>query len=190
MRSESQKTRLTRLMDAVCAWKDRAGSREAVAIEIVAAHRASGLDRLPKLAFESAGDHFTLAKNAADRIFRWLDDKSKDTNFMPANFEDSILAAMPRDLLIGYLNENLAKFDLCVRGLDGSDGAGFNPVKHLVSIAKETSEAQSAMANLADGATERELDEAERELAEAEETIRRARAEVAAQRGLGLKAVA
>jgi hypothetical protein len=190
MRNESQKTRLTLLMDVVCAWKDRVGSREAVAIEIVKAHRANGLDRLPKLSFETAGDSFTLAKNAADRIFRWLDDKSKDTNFMPANFEDSILAAMPRDLLIAYENERLAKFGLCVRGLDGSDGAGFNPVKHLVSIAKETSEAQTAMANLADGATPAELEAAARELAEAEESIRSARAEVAAQMGCTLKAVA
>ncbi|WP_377747088.1 hypothetical protein [Cupriavidus respiraculi] len=179
-------------MDAVCAWRDRAGSRETVAIEIVAAHRKLGLDRLPKLAFETAGDHFTLAKNAADRIFRWLDDKSKDTNFMPANFEDSILAAMPRDLLIAYENERLAKFGLCVRGVDGSDGSGLNATQHLIAIAKETAEAQTAVANLIDGATASELHTADRELAEAEETIRRARADVAAAaaRATGLKAVA
>lgn len=190
MRSESHKTRLTRLMDAVCAWKERAGSREAVAIQIVEAHRKSGLDRLPKLAFETSGDPFTLAKNAADRIFRWLDDKTKDSNFMPANFEDSILAAMPRDILIGYLNSWLEKFGLCVRGLDGSDGNGLNATQHLIAIAKETAEAQTAVANLIDGATEAELQAADRELAEAEETIRRARADVAAQRSNGLKVVA
>lgn len=190
MRNESQKTRLTRLMDVVCAWKDRVGSREAVALEIVSAHRASGMDRLPRMGFETAGDAFTLAKNNADRIFRWLDDKSKDSNFMPANFEDSILAAMPRDLLVAYENDRLAKFGLCVRGIDGSDAEGFNPVHHSMAITKEFGEAQIAMSNLFDGATPGELDVADRELAEAEEAIRKARSAVAAQRGCTLKAVA
>lgn len=36
----------------------------------------------------------------ADRVFRWLDDGTKDTNLVPANFVPSILAALPTDLKV------------------------------------------------------------------------------------------
>jgi hypothetical protein len=52
---------------------------------------------------------------------------------------------------------------------------------HLIKIARETSEAQAAVANLIDGATPAELATADRELAEAEEAIRAARANVRQQ---------
>ncbi|MGY6129131.1 hypothetical protein ACW9YV_27865 (plasmid) [Paraburkholderia strydomiana] len=186
MRSESHKTKLSILMDHVDAWRQRLGSREAVALEIVAAHKAWGGDRLPKLDFDMSGDTFTCAKNAADRIFRWLDDKSKDVNFLPANFERSILAAMPDDLRMSFLNEYLAPFGLVVHGIEAK--ATMNATAHLVRIAKESADAQGAIANLIDGATPAELLTADRELGEAEEALRVARADVRQQ--LNLKAVA
>lgn len=75
----------------------------------------------------------------------------------------------------------LSPFGLMVQGLNEAQAGTINATSHLVNIARETSEAQGAVANLIDGATKDELEKAERELAEAEEAIRSARAEVRAQ---------
>jgi hypothetical protein len=80
--------------------------------------------------FDMSGDSFTCAKNAADRIFRRLDDKSKDVNFMPVNFERSILVAMPADLRRSYLNEYLTPLGLSVRGIEAK--SSMNATAHLV----------------------------------------------------------
>lgn len=105
MRQESQKTKLTTLMHYVNIWKQRVGSRESVAIAMVERHYELGFDVVTGITFDIRGDSFKAAKTAADRIFRWLDDQTKEGVLMPANFEPSILAAMPKDLLLLYLNE-------------------------------------------------------------------------------------
>lgn len=107
MRQESQKTKLTTLMHYVNLWKQGVGSRESVAIAIVECHYELGLDVVTGITFDTRGDSFKAAKTAADRIFRWLDDQTKEGVLMPANFEQSILAAMPQDLVLSYLNESL-----------------------------------------------------------------------------------
>lgn len=181
MRNASQKTKLAHLMTYVDLWRERVGSREAVAVAIVEAHVAAGFNSRSKLQFETQGDSFTRAKNAADRIFRWLDDKTKDGNFMPANFEDSILLAMPQDLRLGYLNDWLAGIGMKAKGIETVEESGC-PVEHLKSISKESAEATSALAELLDGDTEAELARADRELAEQEEAVRKARAYVQSRR--------
>lgn len=181
MRTESQKTKLAHLMTYVDMWRERVGSRESVAVTIVEAHVAAGFNSRAKLQFDTQGDAFTLAKNAADRIFRWLDDKTKDGNFMPANFEDSVLLAMPADLRLAYLNDWLGQFDMRAKGINGEAGDGC-VVSHLKAVSKESAEATSAMADLLDGDTPAELDAADRELAEQEEAVRRARAYIASRR--------
>lgn len=188
MRAESQKTKLAHLMIYVDKWRERVGSREAVAVAIVEAHVAAGFNTRAKLHFDTQGDSFTMAKNAADRIFRWLDDKTKDGNFMPSNFEDSILLAMPEDLRLGYLNAWLAIFDMRAKGIHEGSAHGC-AVSHLKAVSKESAEATAAMADLLDGDTPTELDAADRELAEQEEVVRKARAYVASRRNK-LKAVA
>lgn len=188
MRSTSQKTKLAHLMTYIDKWRERAGSRESVAVAIVEAHMAAGFNTRAKLHFDTQGDAFTLAKNAADRIFRWLDDKTKDGNFMPANFEDSILLAMPEDLRLCYLNDWLGQFGMRAKGVHEEDSGGC-AVTHLKAVSKESAEATSAMADLLDGDTDAELDIADHELAEQEEAVRRARDYIRARRKK-LKAVA
>ena len=183
MRIESQKTKLALLLAHVDQWRARAGSRESVAQAIVEAHIARGANTQPKLQFETRGDVFTLAKNAPDRIFCWLDVKTKDNNFMPVNFEDSIVAAMPADIRLGYLNEWLGAFGLTVQGVNVSNGATFNATVHLVSVSKESSEAVGAMADLMTNTSEAGLERAERELLEAEEAARIAREALHGYRG-------
>lgn len=178
MRTDSQKTKLAILLHYVGEWRKRAGSRESVAQTIVETHIAAGRNSLPKLQFDTTGDIYTLAKNAADRIFRWLDDATKDSNFLPFNFEDSILAAMPADIRLAYLNDWLGSFGLAVQGVHAANGEPFNPTEHLVAVSKESSEAVGAMADLVGCPTAAKLDRAEKELMEAEEAVRAAREEV------------
>ncbi|BBP95940.1 hypothetical protein BSFA1_10690 [Burkholderia sp. SFA1] len=157
MRIESHKTKLAILSDHVEAWKARVGSRESVALLVVEAHRAWGGDKLPKLDFDMSGDAFTCAKNAADRIFRWLDDRTKDGNFMPANFERSILAAMPADLRISYLNEWLGQIDVTARQRSSATEADVNPQAIVQAIVRANHRTESDAADLLDGIDPGEL---------------------------------
>lgn len=182
MQNVSHKTKLTLLLDAVDIWKQRLGSREAVAIAIVEAHIKAGHNDLPKMHFEWRDGNMTLIKNAADRIFRWLDDKTKDATFMPANFEASILAAMPEDLRLSYLNEYLSAFGLVASGAESVNTPTFDATHHLIALTKECSEANIAVAQLIDGSSDETIGAADRELAEAEEAIRETRADIRAHR--------
>jgi len=179
MRNVSHKSRIAILLEYVDQWrKSMDWSRETVCEQIVEAHYRIGADRLTQVKFDRTGDLVTIQKNNADRIYRWLDDKSKDRNLLCANFEDSILAALPAHIRLAYLNEILSRFDLVAHGVEDVEGNAPNFTNGLVRIARETSEAQGAVANLIDGATYTELTKAERELAEAEEAIRATRADV------------
>lgn len=188
MRSESQKTKLAHLMTYIDKWRERVGSRESVAVAIVEAHIAAGFNTRAKLHFDTQGDSFILAKNAADRIFRWLDDKTKDGNFMPANFEDSILLAMPEDLRLAYLNDWLRTFGMAAKAVhEGDSDICISAL--LPSVIKESSEATFAMASLPADPTTADLDAADREFAEAIEKLQKGRAAFRAKR-TKLKAVA
>lgn len=189
MRNESQKTKLAHLMAYVDKWRERAGSREAVALAITEAHIAAGFNTRAKLHFDVAGDPFTRAKNAADRIFRWLDDKTKDGNFMPANFEDSILQAMPEDLRLAYLNEWLRQFGMVAKGrFDDAPDVCLTGL--LPGVIKEVSEAKFALASMPAEPSEKALDDADREFSEAIEELRKTQAVIRAKRKAGIRAVA
>ncbi len=192
MRNGSQKTLIGLVREHVNACRKALGwSREAVADVIVEAHERIGGIGTTGIRFEpKTTDTFERAKVNADRIFRWLDDDTKDTNLLPANFLPSILAGLPVEDRITLVNNILAPLGLTVRRLDGDTHQAQSATKHLVSIAKEVAEAQSAVANLIDGATLSELQRAERELAEAERTIQKAREDVASQLNSSLRVVA
>ena len=157
MRDVSQKTKLAILADHVDEWRQRAGSRETVAVLIVEAHQRLGGDKLPKLDFDMRGDAYTCAKNAADRIFRWLDDRTKDNNFMPANFETSILAAMPEDIRIAYLNEWLGRVGVASRLRESAADTEVNPSEIVQAITRVNHRTEAAAADLLDGIDPGEL---------------------------------
>lgn len=182
MRHVSHKTRIAIILEHVDAWRTANNwSRETVCEHIVEAHYKFGFDKLTQVNFDRTGDLATIWKNNADRIYRWLDDKSKDRNFLCSNFEDSILAAMPADRRMALLNDIYSKFDLVVRGAEEKQTDTFNATAHLVNVARETSEATAAMASLVDGVTPAKLASADKELSEAEEALRAAHAELRAQ---------
>lgn len=192
MRNGSHKSLIARVLEHVTACRKAAGwSREAMAEVIVEAHAKIDGPGATGIRFEPpTTDTFERAKVNADRIFRWLDDSSKDTNLLPANFLPSILAGLPMDARVALVNEILGPVGLVVRRLDNEGADCLSATRHLVTISKEVAEAQSAVATLIDGATVPELQRAERELADAEHAIKSARADVAAQLRTSLRAVA
>lgn len=163
-------------------WKRRTGFSDATICDlIVTGHNESGLAAKTGIRFSpGSADEYNRQKANAARIMRMLNDEPH-TEFESVqlfNMLPSILKAMPEDLRIGFLNEYLAPVNLTVRGIDQQYSSVLNAASHLVKIARETSEAQAAVADLIDGASQGELQQADRELAEAEEAIRAARADV------------
>lgn len=64
-------------------------------------------------------DVFERQKVNADRIFRWLDDESKEGTLMPANFLQSVLAGVPEDVQRRALDRILMALGFAVRSLTG-----------------------------------------------------------------------
>jgi hypothetical protein len=187
MRDTSHKSRIAIILDHVDAWRHSMDwSRETVCDVIVEAHYRIGADRLTQVKFERTGDLVTIQKNNADRIYRWLDDKSKDRNLLCSNFEQSILAAMPADIRLAYLNDILAPLGFVVRGIEPEENHGLNATHHVVNMARESAEALGAVADLISNPTPAKLALADRELADLEEETRITRADI--RREMTLKA--
>lgn len=124
MRSESHKSLISRIAEYVDDWRKAEGmSQTTVVDEIVKAHERIDGPAATGITFEKNPDEFNRMKANSDRVWRWLDDKSKDRNLLPVNFLPSILAAMPEDVRRSLLSEMLAPLGLGVRTLDGADDA-------------------------------------------------------------------
>ncbi|MCM1512001.1 MAG: toxin YdaT domain-containing protein [Oxalobacter formigenes] len=179
MRHESHKTLIAVLLEQVNAWrKSQAFSRETAAQAIVEAHEATGGPALTGIRFDKSNpDAFARQKAAADRIFRWLDDASKDSNLLPANFIPSILAALPVAYRVAALNELLRPFLLVAWPMD-TDGGALDAPLMLKTLVKEQSEATGAVADLVDGVTREELLRASKELSDAISTASTMRAAI------------
>jgi hypothetical protein len=182
MRNESQ-TFIGIIKTHVIEWRKREGwSRETVVQAIIETHARLNGPQITGIRFEpNTTDAFERQKVNADRVFRWLDDDTKDNNLLPANFIPSVMAAMPTDIRLHCAEDFLRPMGITVHFEDKQADGLLNATSHLVKIARETSEAQLAVADLIDGATPTELATADRELAEAEEAIRSARSDVRKQ---------
>lgn len=177
MQHESHKTRIGVIRDHVNAWRKAEGwSREAAAMAIVEAHLAIGAPARTGIHFDStSGDAFTTAKTHADRIFRWLDDETKDTNFMPANFEDSILAAMPMKRRMACIDDMYRPLGVVSRCIDGTAGADLDVHAHLCAVIKEDSESHQALADIMADGSSCTLERAHKEVSESIEAKMRVR---------------
>lgn len=181
MRNTSHKTMIATVLEHVNAWRKRSGwSRESVVQAIVAAHERIDGPANTGIRFEPQTlDTFERQKVNADRVFRWLDDSTKDNNLLPTNFLPSILAAMPIEVRLHCLDDLLRPLGIAGRPV-GEDLHELNAVALLRSMLSENSEAQQAVAELVDGATREELLNAQRQLAESTESTQRALAAVEA----------
>ena len=183
MRHESHKTLIAILREHTSAWrKSLDWSRETMAEHVVAAHDRLNGPAGTGIRFEpNTLDTFGRLKVNADRIFRWLDDESKDSNLLPANFIPSILAAMPHDRRRHCVDDMLRPLGLAVRTLaiEGGEALAQGQVTNLM---REQTEAATAAVALLDGdATVEELTLAHRELSESIVAARSVRATIEAQ---------
>lgn len=177
MRSESHRSWISTILGHFTGWRQAMGwSRESAVQEVVSAHERIGGPVVTGIRFDPpTRDVFERAKVNADRVFRWLDDSSKDTNLLPVNFMASLLEAMPMDVRQHCLDDLLRPLGLATRVIDGVGVVDVSPVDLLRGMIAENADAQRAVAALLDGATRVELVTAQRELSESIEVTKAAR---------------
>lgn len=177
-------TLISIIRDHVEAWRKANGwSRETTAQAIVEAHERIGGPAITGIHFDPpTKDTFERAKVNADRIFRWLDDATKDTNLLPLNFTTSILEAMPMDRRMPLVNDLLRPLGLATRVMPKVD-EGDATVMLFKGIVGSAGQAQSAMADLLDGVDPGELERAQSALTNAQNAIGNALVKVETKMG-------
>ena len=169
MRNESHKTLIGILREHVADWRRTAGLSSASAIDIiVAAHAHVGGPAVTGIRFDTHTDEFQRMKNNSDRVLRWLDDETKDTNFLPANFVFSILAGMPDDARVHCLNDMLRRFGLCVRAIESQDEGGLG-LGDICDLASADADAMASLAAVVAAPTQANYEIALRKAARAAE---------------------
>lgn len=169
MRNESHKTLIGILREHVADWRRAAGLSLLSAVDaIVLAHDTADGPAVTGIRFDAHTDAFQRAKNNSDRVMRWLDDETKDTNFLPANFVFSILAGMPDDARVHCLNDMLRRFGLCVRAIESSDEAGL-ALGDICDLASADADALASLAAVVAAPTQANYEIALRKAARAAE---------------------
>lgn len=167
------------LRDHIEAWRrDNRWSRETVADMIVQAHVRIGGTVFSGIVFEPpTTDTFERMRVNADRIFRWLDDTTKDKNLLPFNFFLSVLAALPEDRRVVLLNDLLAPLALHVEagGDDDAEVTHAELVEAFQSIVDHGAQATVATSQLLDGIAPGEIEHAEKKLGLIASTVKKAR---------------
>ena len=165
--------------DHVEAWRrENRWSRETAADFIVAAHERIGGPGFSGIAFDPpTSDTFERMRVNADRVFRWLDDSTKDRNLLPANFLWSVLAALPMDRRVLLVNDLLHPVDIAVRAVIDADGepTAEEIASNFREIVAHGSDATVAVSQLLDGIQSGEAEHAEAKLGMAAAAIQRAR---------------
>jgi hypothetical protein len=162
---------------AIDSWRKSAGqmSREAVATEVVAAHERIGADVATGIRFDSSSaDAFERAKVAAQKLFRWLDNVTRDAT-LPASMVQSVLAALPLALRVQAVNEILRPLELEAHQLQRADGCAFDALACASATVKESSEAAVALLTAGANPTPEALKAALKEVTEAEEAAANAK---------------
>lgn len=143
-------------------------SRETIAANIVEAHERLGADSVAGIRFEpKTVDTFERMKVNADRIFRWLDDETKDGTLLPANFIQSVLAGVPEEVQRRALDRILMPLGFAVRSLNLSPELVPFSVAVAVDLMKEQNEAAQAVTHLIDAHGRHDLEVAHQEISEA-----------------------
>jgi hypothetical protein len=166
--SNAPRTLIGIIRDHVTAWrKAKSWSRESVVAEIVGAHERIGGPDLTGIRFEpQTRDTYDRMKVNADRVFRWLDDETKDSNLLPPNFLQSLLAAMPPDVLISCVADLLRPLGLVPQPIGCAADGSLNAAVMLRGVMKEGGEAEQALLQLVAGPNTSALLSARKELTE------------------------
>jgi hypothetical protein len=175
-RSHTQRTCIATILASVNAWRKQEGwSRETVIDSVVEAHKRIGGPDATGIRFDpNTRDTYERMKVNADRVYRWLDDATKDNNLLPVNFLPSILAALPESDRMHLVDELLRPLGLASRVI-GDQHETQQPVgiAQLQYFIRESSEAAQAVAGLVDGASRDELEKAQKDISESLEIHRK-----------------
>ncbi len=165
------RTLIAILLSGLEDWRRSKGmSRQTAAQEVVEAHERIGGPSTTGIEFADNPDAYKRAAVNCDRVYRWLDDATKETTLLPANMSKSVLAALPQAYQVRALNEYLRDLHLAVHPL--STRVESPAPAHLKDMLRETAEAAAAFTDLLDGATRQELLEAQQQLIEAEAAVK------------------
>jgi len=176
-------TVITILREAVDNWRrSNHWSRETVAQMIVEAHERIDAPLITGMVFDPpTRDHFERMRVNADRIFRWLDDVSKDRTLLPLNMLPSVLAALPLDLRVQAADRMLRQAGIASRAMTTQAQPLVDSVLILLRRdLTETAEANAALAQLVDGIEPGELENAQRQVADAIEALHATQAAIEA----------
>lgn len=169
MRNESHKTLIGILREHVADWRRTSGLSLLSAVDaIVLAHDTADGPAVTGICFDAHTDAFQRVKNNSDRVMRWLDDETKDTNFLPANFVLSILAGLPDDARVHCLNDMLRRFGLCVRAIETGDEVGL-ALGDICDLASADADALASLATVMQAPTQANYEIALRKAARAAE---------------------
>lgn len=182
------RTPITLVREHVEDWRRaNAWSRETVVQQIVEAHGRLGFDRLTGIAFDPpTRDSFERMRVNADRVFRWLDDSTKDRNLLPFNFVWSILAALPAERRLALADALLFPVGMVAHEDDAEVHVGIDPaapdtertvIMHFQNVVSAAAEAEVALSRMLDG-----IDKGEPEAAK----VKLSRLAAVGQRALGL----
>lgn len=144
-------------------------SRQTAAAHVVEAHEQIGAGVVTGIEFDPpTQDAYKRMAVNCDRIYRWLDDATKETNHLSANMLPSVLAALPVADRVRVMDDILRPVGLSCRAIEAD---AFDPnatVMLFKGLAKSGSAATAAMADLLDGVDPGELEAAESAIKEAQ----------------------
>jgi hypothetical protein len=179
------KTAISIVRDHIEDWRrENRWSRETAADMIVQAHIRIGGPRLTGIEFDPpTRDTFERMRVNADRVWRWLDDSSKDKNLLPLNFLWSVIAALPPNRRLHLVDALLAPVGLVSHELigiePGAPEGDRSVVMHFSAVVEHSAAANVAMSKMVDGIDPGEPEAAAKKLSIAAATIQRARGFVA-----------
>lgn len=189
MKSIPRKSWIRVLRDAFDLWRIREGLNEqSVADRVAEVHHGRGFAAETGVSFHPVSGSADRAARAlrtnAQKLFRWLDDESKDTNLLTVNLLRSTLAALPMDLRLRAAGRMLAEVDLAVSPLTPAEPA--SRVALLADLARESGEGIAAFAGLCEPSALAQADldaliAVDSELAEAQAALAKSRDAVAAR---------
>ena len=175
MRNETHVSLISRLAGFVDEWRKAANLNQLTVVdEIVTAHNTIGGAVSTEIRFENNPDEWNRLRANSERVYRWLDDKSKDRNLFPLNFLPSVLAAMPDETRRAFLSEMLAPLGLGVRALDKIEEAELS-FDHICDTNIEATNAMQLIALAHKDPTEANLEKAEHAVQKVTERFARTR---------------
>lgn len=178
------KTLIGIIKEHVIVWRRAEGlSREMLCEIIVNAHGA--FSEFTGIVFEpQTKDEYQIREVNAQRIFRWLDDESKGSNLLPANFIPSILAAMPIERRLACASEIMVSIGLgaCLPS-DAEEGE--LSINDVFEVQRDDLDALHAATTAIQNPTPENLEIADRKLARAQKRKERLQKMIAFARKAG-----